>query len=501
MHHLVSWPLTLHLVARVHNAGKLDTTKDKQQTIEKAVLYKSIVSETAIRQQEQSSDGGGRLTPDQMREFVQAISWEMYSTSRDALEYTEGLPLLKSIYPAASEIELADLADVAIVNQPELTKGEEGGFEFVHKSFSEYFVAEKFARTIEKASFKSKDYDTDKLTWRMSVKEAIGELSSLISIRVITAEVQEMLEPMLADFKEFVHSTRKAKAEGLAEKLQTKKVRMEELLGEYTSGSYQTEVVERVRDSRIVRNERDIHANFSIGLLVLGCALTKRLARLGTTKAERDKVLLVDDNRLWKLISIIQAGEIQLDIGLAERCLSPLRIGSGTEPIEVSYPPIPTRLLHGVTGAIFPIEEAIEALIDMAAALIVENMLISILGSGDPREIEFRTHRYLRHSGGSRFGNLFSDILDKFNRVGVIPRRIEQQLDGRAGFLYFERNIEEVLDRMMREERPRLDRRQLREIHHILREYVSRYGGRASSYIVHEVMKRLEHQSRLIADR
>ena len=58
---------------------------------------------------------------------------------------------------SATEVELADLADVAIVNQPELTKGEEGGFEFVHKSFSEYFVAEKFARAIEKVSFKSQD--------------------------------------------------------------------------------------------------------------------------------------------------------------------------------------------------------------------------------------------------------------------------------------------------------------------------------------------------------
>jgi hypothetical protein len=120
----------------------LELTKAAGRKIEKAVLYKSIVAQTALRQQEQSR-GKGRLLPEQMREFVQAISWEMYSTSRDALDYNEGLPILKSIYPTASEVELSELADVAIVNQPELTKGEEGGFEFVHKSFSEYFVADK----------------------------------------------------------------------------------------------------------------------------------------------------------------------------------------------------------------------------------------------------------------------------------------------------------------------------------------------------------------------
>jgi hypothetical protein len=284
LHHLVSWPLTLHLVARVHDSGALQLTKSAPQRIEKAVLYKSIVAQTALRQQEQSG-GKGRLRPEQMREFVQAISWEMYSTSRDALDYNEGLPLLKTIYPNASEVELSELADVAIVNQPELTKGEEGGFEFVHKSFSEYFVAEKFAHTIEKACFKSQDYDSDKLSWRMSVKEAIGELSSLVSIRIVPREVQEMCEPMLADFKSFLRPPlEKAHPSDLIEKLNTKKARMEELIAEYASGQYQPDVIERVRGSKIVRSEREVHANFTLGLLIIACALSSRLIELRSKK-------------------------------------------------------------------------------------------------------------------------------------------------------------------------------------------------------------------------
>ena len=48
----------------------------------------------------------------------------------------------------------------------------------------------------------------------MSVKEAIGELSTLLSIRLITAEVEEMLGPMLGDFKEFVGPGRSGKSGG-----------------------------------------------------------------------------------------------------------------------------------------------------------------------------------------------------------------------------------------------------------------------------------------------
>ena len=342
LHHLVSWPLTLHLVARVHSAGALNLAKVKHQAVEKAILYRSIVSKSAQRQHEKSAAKGG-LSSKQMRAFVQAISWEMYSTSRDALDYSEGLPLLKGVLPTASESELADLAEIAIVNQPQLTKGEQGGFEFVHKSFSEYFVAERFAFTIERVAFKSKEYGSGDLTWRMSLKEALGELSSLIAIRVITAEVQEMLEPMLVNFGEFGRAKPDGKLRGvdLVENLQTKKNRVEELIRAYITGNHQGDVVDPVRSSKIVKNERDIHANFSVGILVLGCALAKRLIKLRPGKEHIHDALFVEEARLWKIISIIQAGEINFDQSVADRCLSPLRIGSAETALEVLYPPFP----------------------------------------------------------------------------------------------------------------------------------------------------------------
>ena len=153
LEHLVSWPLTLHLVARAHTSGSINLEPSTSGQAEKAILYRSIVADTALRQSDKSA-GEGRLGSKEMRQFVQAIAWEMYSTGREALDVSEGLPILKTIFRDATESTLAVLADVTIVNQPELTKGEETGFEFVHKSFSEYFVAEKIATGIEQICFK-----------------------------------------------------------------------------------------------------------------------------------------------------------------------------------------------------------------------------------------------------------------------------------------------------------------------------------------------------------
>ncbi|MGH9873745.1 MAG: NACHT domain-containing protein, partial [Pyrinomonadaceae bacterium] len=60
LQHLVSWPLTLHLVARVHTAGKLEVGTRAAKRVEKAYLYRSILAETSHRQSDQT-EGVGRL--------------------------------------------------------------------------------------------------------------------------------------------------------------------------------------------------------------------------------------------------------------------------------------------------------------------------------------------------------------------------------------------------------------------------------------------------------
>ena len=137
--------------------------------IEKAYLYRSILAETSHRQVEQA-EGTGRLDPKKMRDFLRELAWEMHSRSVDSMDPFEVMPILKRFYPNENEQDLAELAEVAVVNSPELTKGEETGFEFVHKSFAEFLVGERFADLVEKVAFKAPEYGSDELTWRMASK-------------------------------------------------------------------------------------------------------------------------------------------------------------------------------------------------------------------------------------------------------------------------------------------------------------------------------------------
>ena len=142
LHHLVSWPLTLHLVARVHTAGQLTVGGKDVKEVPKAYLYRSILAETATRQTNQVTASTGRFEPRKMRDFLRSLAWEMYTRSTDTLDPADVTQLIAKVDAKAGENDLAELADTAVLNSPELKKGEETGFEFVHKSFSEYLVAE-----------------------------------------------------------------------------------------------------------------------------------------------------------------------------------------------------------------------------------------------------------------------------------------------------------------------------------------------------------------------
>lgn len=201
LHHLVTWPLTLHLVARVHTAGKLNITGAKKSDLEKAFLYRSILSETATRQSEQTA-GQDRLDAKAMREFVRLLAWEMYARSVDSLDPEDVKPLVSQFYPGSGETLLAELSDVAVVNAPEFKRAEDTGFEFVHKSFAEYLVAEKLARVVEEVTYQVTDLDGAS-AWRKDLREASRSCAAFLGIRVVTAELQEMVEPMLGAYTLF----------------------------------------------------------------------------------------------------------------------------------------------------------------------------------------------------------------------------------------------------------------------------------------------------------
>jgi len=348
LEHLVSWPLTLHLVARAHTSGSIEVDASKSHQIAKAILYRSIVADSALRQSEQSS-GRGRLDANLMRKFVRAIAWEMYRKGKEALELTEGLPILREIFADADESTLAELSDVTIVNQPELTKGEETGFEFVHKSFSEYFVAEKIATSLEKVSFKAQEWGVDDPTWRMSVSEATGELAEHFAVRLFTAEVQEMLEPMLGDFQAFLENKSLVETDGdipsVALNLNEKLERLEGLLLEYSKGNLLQVVRSKIPHSGVHASDLEAFANYAAGLFLVGGSLCGSLAEYGT---HLSRPLKINPASFLRLVHIIQAGDVNIDRSFASRAFYTIDVGKLDIPDY--FPPTQPVHLRGVKG-------------------------------------------------------------------------------------------------------------------------------------------------------
>lgn len=319
--HLVTWPLTLHLLAQIHTSGRFDIAASGE-SIEKAYLYRSILAETA-RRQEQQTHGLGRFDPKRMRKFLRRLAWEMYQRSIDAMDVVDVEPLLTEFYPDKKG-DLSELADIAVVNAPELTKGEETGFEFVHKSFSEFLVAEHIATLVEHAIFKAPTYDADAPTWRMSENEAAATLAPAIAVRPLPTEVQEMLEPMLGVFKPFSNGTRVGddvaadiRRNGLERLLE----RFERLYTAAVGGDALATVSTETRGHHIVTSPLEAYANHCLGVVLIGAAAARRLSTLNKAANEPPTFFQYEQRPglFWRFMSIIQAGGIAIDRPLAIR--------------------------------------------------------------------------------------------------------------------------------------------------------------------------------------
>jgi len=242
------------------------------------------------------------------------------------------MQLLPQIDGIASKSDLTELADTAILNAPELKKGEDTGFEFVHKSFAEYLVAEHLADLVERATFQVQDYGTDEMTWRMSSQEAAFQLAPAIGIRPITEEVQDMLEPMLgglADFLKGSHVAELVKQPRRMGGLNRIVERFEALLEALLQGEAVDTVNLSTKNKPLVRSPFEAFANYCLGLLIIGSSAARQV---GMSADGQSTFFQAEQTRgeFWRCLSILQAGGITIDKALANRILSGLTVRNNT---------------------------------------------------------------------------------------------------------------------------------------------------------------------------
>jgi NACHT domain len=350
--HLVTWPLTLHLVARVHTSGRLaisgEHTNDTTP-VTKAILYRHILAETARRQQDQTA-GQGRLEPDAMRKFLRELAWRMYKEGRDSMDLGDVLPALQAFFPQSSEADLSELADVAVVNAPEITKGEQTGFEFVHKSFAEYLAAEQIAFSIERVTFEAPEFGRAGLSWRMSEGEAAREVALFAAIRLLTDEIQEMLEPMLGDYAGFGCNEGVSSMETRQKGLERIIKRFEGLLDGILGGRLVRIVEECSASAPQVRSPFEAYGNFAACIVFIGSASARILKSQIATETAAFFSLQVFDGAFWRLLFLLHAGGIVVDEHMSQRLFvgcSVTRNGKGVSDLQL---PIKTAWLDVIEG-------------------------------------------------------------------------------------------------------------------------------------------------------
>jgi hypothetical protein len=434
LQHLASWPLTLHLLARVHTKGILILGQAKGQDVEKAFLYRSIMADTAERQATQA-EGRGRFDRSQMQRFLRFLAWEMYGRGTDSLDFDEVVPLVHQFYPDATETEVAEVTDVAIVNAPELTKGEQTGCEFVHKSFSEYLVGEHIAETVELVAFKAAQFGVAEPTWRMSSADATAALASIFASRLITPEVQEMLEPMLGCVQSFfgndsVEEVRAsaARGDGLSRIIE----RLEMMLGLLARGQHLELIAKFGAEGGPGGTALEAFANYCAGVMIVGTATARRASR-GLPKSAKQVYFNGEPvpGGFWRCIGLLEAGGLVVDERLGVRLFRQMRLaldsddGAGAPRAatqsarenyfdELSFPLSlrEFRRIHGYRPTITSSADAL--VIDIVESLLILVLLQSTgvrIPAAARRDFEYNYLRYLQ-------GDL-DDILYSLQNAGL----------------------------------------------------------------------------------
>jgi Pentapeptide repeats (9 copies) len=151
---LMSRPFLLFMVIDVLKVHKLEEMID-QKTISPAILY-SIYIESYLKRDWDKGKGRQFLTPLERRTFAQCMALSMlYKSGRLSVTLSEISPVLKRVMnekmtpQRRGELETniqSIVSDVLLCAFLRLTG--EDMFEFVHKSFMEYFAAEFIAETL-----------------------------------------------------------------------------------------------------------------------------------------------------------------------------------------------------------------------------------------------------------------------------------------------------------------------------------------------------------------
>lgn len=153
------WEAQLDKIHDTHNLTELaqtplflemivETSPKLGEHVQRIQLYQAY-TEKWISQQ--SGRRGARLNAMERRQFVNELAMKMYLDDKASCHYTEFVPLLRQRFEINDAAQM-DYLHSDVRNCTFLTRDAGGNYSFRHKSFMEFFVAQRLASEIESDS-------------------------------------------------------------------------------------------------------------------------------------------------------------------------------------------------------------------------------------------------------------------------------------------------------------------------------------------------------------
>ncbi len=162
---LATRPVLLSMIAQ-----SFDEIAEKGDIPSTAVLYEVYIQKWIER-----DDTRTNLTKEGKEKFAEALACKLWLENKDRIHYSELRPLVEQHFKSRIKVpEDAEYAENEVRTASFLTRDAEGNYGFAHKSFMEFFLAQKFADEIERNQII--DFGREEITW-----EVVNFLSGMIT--------------------------------------------------------------------------------------------------------------------------------------------------------------------------------------------------------------------------------------------------------------------------------------------------------------------------------
>jgi len=187
------WKSRLETISGTHNLPELaqtplflemivETLPKLGDEIKRTELYR-VYTNNWIR--EQSKRRGARLNSEQRERFVTELALKLYLEKKGTCHYSEFTPIIREKFEVDDVVQM-DYIRSDVQNCTFLTRDANGNYQFRHKSFMEFFVAQTLAKQILRGS-----------------SDILGEISLPVEIRgflvdfLIDTSLEEIFETWL----------------------------------------------------------------------------------------------------------------------------------------------------------------------------------------------------------------------------------------------------------------------------------------------------------------